>query len=357
MNRSAEETIAALDLHPPALRWVDDHVEVIDQRKLPFERELLQLRDVDEVVAAIQTLAVRGAVTIGAVGALGVAAALHAELPSNLEACRERLLAVAEGIACARPTAVNLSRAVYRVRDIGLSETSPGAMRAAVLSAAQRLLDEEIAATVAIGVHGQELLGGVRHVLTHCNTGRLATPGLGTGLAPIYVAHSRGQQLSVLASETRPLGQGARLTAWELIDAGIPVRVMPDGAGAWAMRRGMVDVVLVGADRIAANGDSANKIGTLAHACAAHRHGVPFYVLAPSSTIDLSISDGSEIEIEERHGDELRRTRDVPLTPPQVETFNPAFDVTPGELISAIVTERQILWPPFELTAADLGID
>jgi len=312
--------------------WADGAIVIIDQTALPAEYRLLELRTVDELIDAIRRLAVRGAPALGAAGALGVAMAAYAGGDVRAEA---------ERVAKARPTAVNLSWGVRRA----LAKLGGGAE--AVLAEAQALMDEDVelnrkasaqAAEVVLRECGHRPL----RLLTHCNTGNLATVGWGTALGVVWHLHARGLVESVLADETRPLLQGARLTAWELSQAGIPYRVQPDGAAAVAMAKGLVDCVLVGADRIAANGDVANKIGTYALAIAARHHGVPFVVVAPSSTVDSRLAVGAGIEIEERPAAELREFGGRPVTPPDAEVFNPAFDVTPASLITAVVTEHGV---------------
>jgi len=313
--------------------WTGDAVTIIDQTVLPAEYRVLELRTVGELVAAIQRLAVRGAPALGAAGALGVVLATRAQGDVEAEARR---------VAQARPTAVNLSWGVSRA----LAKLPEGPE--AVLAEALAILDEDerinheasrLAAEVVIEQCGRRPL----RLLSHCNAGHLATVAWGSALGVVWHLQARGLVESVLVDETRPLLQGARLTAWELAEAGVPYRIQPDGAAAAAMSRGLVDCVLVGADRIAANGDVANKIGTYGLAIAAKHHGIPFVVIAPSSTVDTAMPDGAGIVIEERDPGEVLAFGGTKVAPEGAQVFNPAFDVTPFELITAVVTEHGIL--------------
>jgi methylthioribose-1-phosphate isomerase len=304
----------------PAVTWAGDAIEIIDQTLLPAEERVIALRTVDEVVDAIQRLAVRGAPAIGVTGALGV-----------LVCGGDR--AAAERIASARPTAVNLRWAVSRVLASPDWEVE-----------ALAILEEDIAACRAIGEHGRAELAGATRLLTVCNAGRLATAGIGTALGVVYAKAAAGEPVEVFACETRPLLQGARLTAWELADAGVPVTVLPDGAAASLLARGGVDAVIVGCDRVAANGDVANKVGTYPVALAARHHGVPFYVAGPRSTLDPATATGAEIEIEQRDGSEVRAVAGLDVTTP---VWNPAFDVTPAELITGLITDAGVLRAPY----------
>ncbi|QRP48069.1 S-methyl-5-thioribose-1-phosphate isomerase [Amycolatopsis sp. FDAARGOS 1241] len=315
--------------------WADGAVVIIDQVALPREYRTCTLRTVDELVDAIRRLAVRGAPALGAAGALGVALAAFAgsDVPG-----------AAEKIAAARPTAVNLRWGVTRA--LATLDDGPEA----VLALGRAMLDEDerlnrTASGHAAQVVLRECARRPLRLLTHCNTGHLATVAWGTALGVVWHLHERGLVESVLVDETRPLLQGARLTAWELAQAGVPHHVQADGAAAFAMARGLVDCVLVGADRIAANGDVANKIGTYGLAIAAAHHGVPFVVVAPESTVDTSIATGADIVIEERSAAELTEFHGIPTAPAGSDVFNPAFDVTPASLVTAVVTENGVRTP------------
>jgi methylthioribose-1-phosphate isomerase len=308
--------------------------------------EFLERTDVDDLLADIRRLAVRGAPAIGVAGAYAVVLAAQAAPARDAAGVRAAVAAAAPRIAEARPTAVNLRWAVTRLESVAAAGAgSADDLRRALLVAARALHADDRARCAAIGRHGAALIPAGGTVLTHCNAGALATGGQGTALALLFEAWRRGTRFSVLADETRPLLQGARLTAFELAAAGIPVRVCADGASASAMRTGRVQCVVVGADRIAANGDVANKIGTYPLACAARANGVPFYVAAPLSTFDRSLATGDAIPIEERAPEELARNGAGGL-PPGAGAWNPAFDVTPAALITAIVSERGVLERP-----------
>jgi len=337
-----------LDALRPSVAWAGDRVEIIDQTRLPGELVVVELDSVDAVVDAIYRLAVRGAPAIGACGALGLVVGLDEREPSDVLSARVALDDLAGIIGSARPTAVNLRWSVDRVRDAASVGTTPDEIRTLALTEALTIIDEDREACTLIGEAGRAELSGVVNIMTHCNTGRLTTGGWGTALGVIYAKAAAGEPVKVMASETRPLLQGARLTTWELLDAGIDVTLMPDGSDAAAMAQGKIDVVIVGADRIAANGDTANKIGTFSHAVNARHAGIPFYVAASLSTFDLSLLSGAGIEIEERPSHELTSWRTEPTAPRDVPTWNPAFDVTPGDLITGIITEVGVLHPPFE---------
>jgi len=338
----------------PPIQWVDDHIRIIDQVLLPTEVRFVEIRTAAQAVDAIQRLAIRGAPSLGAFGSLALVVALDETRPSSLAEATTRLEECRTLIGDARPTAVNLRRAVDRVIDEAISSSQDLAgLRATLLREAHAVAAEAEAACTEIGRLGHELLRDATTLGTHCNAGRLATAGTGTALAPMYAKAQAGEPLKVFASETRPLLQGARLTAWELEDAGIDVTVVPDGAMASTVLSGQVDAYIVGADRIAANGDTANKIGTVSHALAAREAGIPFYVAAPTSTIDTNLPSGEHIEIEQRDELEVHEMTGKRITPQGVAAANPAFDVTPHHLISAIITEAGVLRAPFEGSIAD----
>jgi len=333
-----------------AVRWSPDGdaVRIIDQRLLPDEYVERDLRTRDEVCEAIRTLAVRGAPAIGICGAMGVVTAMTplAHLPDA--PFREALRDVARAIRDARPTAVNLAWGVDRLLRLAATTTgSTGHLLASLRREATAILVEDQAMCEAIGRHGMPLIPEGGRVLTHCNAGALATGGIGTALAPVYLAARGGRRVAVYADETRPLLQGSRLTAWELSRAGIPVTVIADNMAASLMALGAIDLVIVGADRIAANGDVANKIGTYGVAVLAHHHGIPFYVAAPSSTIDPFTPTGREIVIEQRAREEVVRPFGASTAPSGVAVCNPAFDVTPASLVTAFVTDRGVVRGPY----------
>ncbi len=324
--------------------WRDGQIEIIDQTLLPGELRVIALRTTEELVGAIRRLAVRGAMALGVAGALGVAlaAARAAERGDDVD---EGVDDAAARLIGARPTAVNLAWGVERAR-----AARAGGSRA-ILAAALDVLADDIEANRAIGRRGAALLVGRRRILTHCNAGSLAAVEEGTALAVIGALYAMDELELVYACETRPLLQGARLTTWELGRMGVPHRLIVDGAAAGLIVGGRIDAVVVGADRIAANGDVANKVGTLAHALAARRAGIPFVVAAPESTIDLATARGEDIEIEERDAGEVLRFAGVATAPAGTAAANPAFDVTPADLISAIVTERRTIVPNASLAA------
>lgn len=320
-----------------SIAWTDGALVVIDQRALPRELRHVRIATVDELIEAIKTLAIRGAPAIGVSGAFGV---VLAALAHPVDAAKVELEAAR--IVSARPTAVNLAWGVQRA----LAKLPQGPQ--AVLDEALRLLHEDAQVSRAAATHAADLIQRLRpgrplRMLTHCNTGRLATTAFGTALGALRVLHARGQLENVLVDETRPLLQGARLTTWELAEAGIPHRLTIDSAAAWAMATGQVDCVIVGADRIAADGSVANKIGTYGLALAAHRHGIPFIVVAPESTRDPATATGREIVVEERAAGEITQVGGVATAPDGTPVFNPAFDVTPPELVTAIVTENGVV--------------
>ncbi len=329
-------------------------VRLIDQRRLPEEEAYVECRTPEEVADAIRGMVVRGAPAIGV--AAGFAVALGATLASVLdpEAFDRRLLEVCARLAAARPTAVNLAWAIERMRrtarEAAEGGLGPPEVAERLEAEATRIRDEDLAACRSMGRHGAPLVPQNATVLTHCNAGGLATAGYGTALGVIRAAVESGKKLRVLADETRPFLQGARLTAWELMKDGIETVLITDGMAGSFLRRGEVDLVVVGADRIAASGDVANKIGTYPLAVLAHENGVPFYVVAPLSTIDLACPDGDRIPIEERDPVEVTEIRGVRIAPAGVAARNPAFDVTPARYVTAIVTERGIARPPYVMS-------
>jgi methylthioribose-1-phosphate isomerase len=331
------------------IEWADSEVVMLDQRLLPAQEVYVSCRDYRAVADAIRSMAIRGAPAIGVAAAMGVALGVkHADVSTPDELDRHFKL-VCEVIASTRPTAVNLFWAIERMKRT-YEQVRPrgvGAVRSALVDEALAMHAEDVVANRRMGRYGQELIADGARILTHCNAGALATAGYGTALGVIRAAVEAGKTVQVWADETRPFLQGARLTAWELAQDGIPVTVITDNMAGHFMHLGRVDCVIVGADRIAANGDVANKIGTYSVAVLAKENGVPFFVAAPVSTLDLSIADGSRIPIEERDPDEVRKIRDVLVTSPGAKVENPAFDVTPNRYVSAIITDRGVARAPY----------
>jgi methylthioribose-1-phosphate isomerase len=329
------------------LFWDRDAVVLIDQRALPLEERHVRCTGYQEVITAIRDLTVRGAPAIGVAAAMGIALGVRglADLPSK--ALREAFDGICGEFSAARPTARNLFWAVERMRRC-FNQTPPSEdIRKALIAEAIRIGEEDIAINRRIGQHGQALLPDGARILTHCNAGALATAGYGTALGVVRAAREAGKKIHVYADETRPVLQGARLTAWELVRDGIPCTLITDNMAGSLMQQGKVDAVLVGADRIAANGDTANKIGTYALAVLARAHGIPFYTAAPLSTIDAALPDGGAIPIEERNSAEVTRIDGVRTAPEGIAVWNPAFDVTPHPWIAAIITEAGVIRPPF----------
>lgn len=328
----------------------DGVVRLLDQTRLPGEMVTLECTRVEEVADAIRRLSVRGAPAIGVAAAYGLVLGLTPHREAPRAAFLERLREVSALLAATRPTAVNLGWALERLRRLAdaRGDLSTARLWQAILDEAHAIRREDEEISLAIGRAGASLLADGDTVLTHCNAGGLATSGYGTALAVVYAAVDEGKRIRVLADETRPLLQGSRLTAWELARSGIPVSILCDGAAPAVMAREAVRAVIVGADRIAANGDVANKIGTFGVALAARHHRIPFYVAAPSSTLDLSIASGKEIPIEERSQEEVLAPFGRPVAPPGVPALNPAFDVTPAEFVTALILEGGVVRPPFE---------
>lgn len=333
-----------------AVKWIGDidgYLELIDQRRLPAEFTRLQCRDVETLFEAIKTLAVRGAPAIGVSAAYGLALALQKlDASDNIEKSIEAFKRAREYLASSRPTAVNLFWALNRVWQAAESVETLQQLREIVLSEANAIYQEDVDMCRKIGQHGEKFIKDSAGILTHCNAGALATAGQGTALSPMFEAHKKGRKFSVFADETRPLLQGARLTAWELKQAGIDVTVICDNMAGWLMKQGKISAVITGADRIASNGDTANKIGTYSLSILAREHGVPFYIAAPSSTFDLNIKNGAEIPIEQRAAEEVTTFAGTKTAPTDVGVYNPAFDVTNARDIAAIITEKGIIEKP-----------
>ena len=333
------------------LRWVGDadgHLEMIDQTRLPVEFVEIQCRDVEAVWQAIKRLSIRGAPAIGIAAAYGVCLGLQTVKNASKDAFFARLEEVTEYLASSRPTAVNLFWALERMKQKALKHrgtNTPGEIADVLLAEARAIHEEDRAMCRDIGRHGARLLSDGQGVLTHCNAGGLATADYGTALAVIFAATEAGKQLQVYADETRPLLQGARLTAWELHERGIDVTLICDSMAAQVMREGRIGAVITGADRIAANGDAANKIGTYGLALVAAAHDVPFYVAAPTSTFDLSLASGDEIPIEQRDPREITHGFGRQTAPDGIGVYNPAFDVTPARLIKALICEHGLIEP------------
>ncbi len=333
------------------LRWegdADGQLVLIDQTLLPLAMQEYRCTCVRDVWDAIKSLKVRGAPAIGIAAAYGVVIGLRETSRGDSESFAQALDQVVEYLGSSRPTAVNLFWALQRMASRAhrlLESLPPAEVHAALLCEAQALHDEDRAMCRAIGKHGATLLRDGMGVLTHCNAGWLATSEYGTALAVIYAAQDEGKQLHVYADETRPLLQGARLTTWELMQRGVDTTLICDSMAAQVMREGRIDAVITGADRIAANGDAANKIGTYGVALLARAHEIPFYVAAPSSTFDLALDNGDQIPIEQRPSEEVTRGMGKQTAPDGVQVYNPAFDVTPAELIAALITERGIITP------------
>jgi len=333
-----------------AVKWIGDidgYLELIDQRRLPEEFVKLQCRDVETLFDAIKMLAVRGAPAIGVSAAYGLILALQKlKTDESIKNALESLAGARDYLASSRPTAVNLFWALGRVWHAASSAITLKQLREVVLQEANAIYQEDVEMCRRIGEHGEKFIKNGAEILTHCNAGALATAGQGTALSPMFEAHKKGKKFKVYADETRPLLQGARLTAWELKQAGIDVRVICDNMAGWLMKQGKINAVITGADRIAANGDTANKIGTYSLSILAREHNVPFYIAAPSSTFDLSIKSGTEIPIEQRSAEEVTTFAGTQTAPAGVEVYNPAFDVTQATDIAAIITETGVIENP-----------
>jgi methylthioribose-1-phosphate isomerase len=343
----------------PTIDWKDDAVVMIDQRKLPAAEVYVTCRTANDVAKAIKTMVIRGAPAIGVAAAMGLALGLRRSKATGTKQFTTEFQKLCDLMAATRPTAVNLFWAIERMKrafaEAAHNGCSVAELQDRLEAEARTIHDEDVQSCRDMGAFGAALVPQEARILTHCNAGALATAGYGTALGVIRAAAERGKRVAVLADETRPFLQGARLTAWELVRDGIETTVITDSMAASMMRLGDVDLVVVGADRIAANGDVANKIGTYGVAVLAREHGIPFYVAAPMSTIDLDTPDGSRIPIEERSDREVTHVGSARLTPEGAKIRNPAFDVTPAKYVTAIITERGVARPPYGETLAQLA--
>ena len=339
-----------------SIEWRDGVLRMLDQRRLPHELVYKDFTDCSEVAAAIRDMVVRGAPAIGVAAAYGLALASQGSTSTDPGSVYSEVKAAADVLQAARPTAVNLFWAIDRVlaSASAYAQESAAALCQSVLDEAHAIAAEDVETNMRIGMNALPLIPDKATIIHHCNTGSLATMGYGTALGIIRTAHEHGKQLEVLVGETRPRLQGGQLTSWELKHLGVPLRVIVDGASGHFMRTERVDLCVVGADRVAANGDIANKIGTYNLALAAWAHGVPFYVAAPTTTFDMSLPTGDRIAIEERPAREITHVGDYRILPDDVSVANPAFDITPAKYITAIITERGIACPPFEENLAAL---
>jgi len=332
----------------PTVEWKDGAVRLLDQSRLPAVVEFLDCHDYQTVADTIRTLKVRGAPAIGVTAAMGVALGAQAINAMDYSSFAQAVFKICDELATTRPTAVNLFWAIERMRHKleSLRAQPVSAIKQALVVESQAILEEDIRLCKTMGQHGAELIRDGQTVLTHCNAGSLATAGYGTALGVIRTAWEQGKKIKVIADETRPVLQGARLTAWELMQDQIPVTLITDNMAGSLMRQGNIHLCVVGADRIAANGDVANKIGTYSVAVLAKAHNIPFYVAAPYSTIDMKTKSGADIPIEQRHPSEVTTIHGShPVAPKDVVVYNPAFDVTPAELVTAIITERGVFKP------------
>ena len=342
----------------PTIQWHDGKVKLIDQTLLPNEFKEIYCETVEEVWEAIKTLRVRGAPAIGIAAALGTVLGVWDSEAEGYSEFRRQMEKATDYLAASRPTAVNLFWALDRMKAAAEANKNKDIprLKQILLAEAQNIIDEDKAMCRNIGKNGAELINDGDAILTHCNAGGLATADYGTALAVMFAAHEQGKSIQVFADETRPLLQGARLTTWELMQAGIDVTLICDNMAAQVMKEGKIDCVIVGADRIAANGDAANKIGTYGVAILAKEHKIPFYVAAPTSTLDMSLATGDLIPIEQRGADEVTEKFGKRTAPEGVKVYSPAFDVTPARLIDAIITEKRIVEPPYAPGLADLFV-
>ena len=342
----------------PTLEWLPNGVNFLDQTKLPLEETYVLATDYQQVATVIRDMIVRGAPAIGVSAAMGVALGVSQSAATDIASLNAEVATICETLAATRPTAVNLFWAIERMREkynaLSTANTSIPEIKAALIAEARQMYDEDIAACKSMGAHGAALLPKQGTVLTHCNAGALATCGYGTALGVIRAAVERGHKIDVYADETRPYLQGARLTAWELLHDSIPTTVLCDNMAGSLMRQGKIQAVIVGADRIAANGDTANKIGTYSVAVLAKEHNIPFYVAAPLSTIDVATTHGDQIPIEQRSATEVTHSNGKQMTPNGAAIQNPAFDVTPARYITAIITEHGVLRAPYEKSIREM---
>ena len=339
------------------IEWLGDRVRLIDQTKIPWREVYLDIDDYHDLASAIKELKVRGAPAIGVAGAYAVVLGALKIKAAGREAFIKELDKIITYIGATRPTARNLFFALERMKKAAEKGKAAADIRKSLTKEAEKIHQEEAEATGRISRYGAELLKDGGTILTHCNTGPLATCGYGTALGVIIAAHEQGKKIKVLADETRPLLQGARLTAWELKKAGIPVKLITDSMAGHFMKAGKIDGVITGADRIAANGDTANKIGTYTVAVLAKENKIPFYIAAPVSTIDTSLKTGDEIPIEERDTEEVTHLQGIRIAPEGVSALNPAFDVTPHKYITAIITDKGIIRPPYMKSIKDIITD
>lgn len=331
------------------IEWKKDGVRILDQRRLPREVRYIDCKDASSVAGAIRTLTIRGAPAIGVAAAMGIALAARKIRSHRPDVFRKNLEGAFQEIRQARPTAVNLFWALDRMKRILDQDLVPSLddLKVRLEAEALTIFEEDVKVNQKIGEHGKNLIQDGDRILTHCNAGGLATAGYGTALGVLYAAWSEGKRFRVFVDETRPLLQGARLTAWELMQEKIPVTLITDNMAPWVMKKAGINLVLVGADRIARNGDTANKIGTYGLAISSRWHGIPFYVAAPSSTVDLNLANGLGIPIEERDPAEVTHVQGKQIAPGGIKAFNPAFDITPQFFIKAIITEKGIIRKPF----------
>ena len=340
----------------PTIRWGSNCIYIIDQRELPQKKEWLVCRSLQDVITAIREMAIRGAPAIGVAAAMGLALGSHSIKTEKYGTFRGRFLEMAQDMKLARPTAANLRWAVERMIRIveSMHDNNVKEIKKAIRKESQVILENDIEINLKIGQNGLGLIPDGATILTHCNAGALATGGYGTALGVIRAAHEAGKNIHVIVDETRPLLQGVRLTAFELMEENIPVTVIVDSAAGYLMRKKMIDLVITGADRIASNGDMANKIGSYQLAVIAKENKIPFYVAAPISTFDPDIKNGDLIPIEEREPEEVISFAGHLIGPEGVDAFNPAFDITPAKYISAIITEKGVLKPPFRSSIRNL---